>query len=139
MVIKNQIPVLGRARHAVSMKYQVDNIMTRLYVVQENQFQIVDKTKVPSLKRAFRDCSVYSPEELADLAYAEIKMAIGYTFDNFDISTRVERIEKNDYRLEIFGTITSNDGKETYPINEMLSFNGSSFTRLTNSINGGVE
>lgn len=127
---KKLIPVLGRARHAVSMKYQVDNIMTRLYVVQENQFQIIDKKQVPSLKRAFRDCSVFSPAELADLAYAEIKMALSYTFANFDISTKVERIDKNDYRLEIYGTVSSDDGKETYTINEMLSYNGSSFTRL---------
>lgn len=136
MTSKKLIPVLGRAKHAVSMKYQVDNIITRLYVNQENQFQIINKDNVPSLKRAFRDCSTFTPQQLEDLALKEVKMALSYTFKNFDISTKVELIEKSDYRLIISGTVTSDDGKETYTLNELLSFDGSSFTRLLNILDG---
>lgn len=136
MTSKKLIPILGRVNHAISMKYQVDNIITRLYIAQENQFQIINKEKVPSLKRAFKDCSSFAPQQLEDLALKEIKMALSYTFDTFDISAKVELIEKNDYRLIISGTVTSDDGKETYSLNHLISFDGSSFTRLLGILEG---
>jgi hypothetical protein len=131
-----QIPVLGRIRHAVSIKYQVDNILTRLYIVQENQFQIVDNTRVASLKRAFKDCNSLQPEDLADLAYNEITKALYPIFESrVDISTRVEKIKDMDYRLIISGSVYNENG-DRYDIEEMVSYNGSSFRRMVDETNG---
>lgn len=131
---KKYIPILGRGKHATSMRYQVDNIMTRLYLVQENQFQIVDNKYVPSLKRAFKNCSSFRPEELEDLAKKEIEMGLSYTFKSYEIFTKVEKIKDMDYRLSISGVVMSDDGAEKHQLNLLLSYDGSNFVRMVKDL-----